>query len=126
MATTGKRVFEEFIVDTKQVSQIKQAKSKIERMHEVKITLKEVVKHESKQWIKVEGDVRDRMNARVIKLKSQITQDRLAHTIEIYLNAVAARPSIRGQGASTLQANCPHIWFESVTHGIMSGTVHLR
>lgn len=64
MASVGKRQFEEFIVDTNQVSQITQAKSKIERMHEVKITLKEVVKHESKQWIKVEGDVGDRMNAR--------------------------------------------------------------
>ena len=68
MASGGNTLYEEFIVDTKQVSEITRAKSKIERMHEVKIKLNEVAKldsKESKQWIRVEGDIRDRMNARV-------------------------------------------------------------
>ena len=69
MATGGRGLFEEFIVDTEQVSQITRAKLKIERMHEVSIKLNEVAKldsKESKQWIRVEGDVGDRKNARVM------------------------------------------------------------
>lgn len=67
MASGSRGLFEEFIVDTEQVSQITRAKSKIERMHEVRIKLKEEAKLDasSKRWIRVEGDVRDRMNARV-------------------------------------------------------------
>jgi hypothetical protein len=42
MATGGRGLFEEFIVDTEQVSQITRAKLKIERMHEVSIKLNEV------------------------------------------------------------------------------------
>ncbi|CAG2256112.1 MCPIP [Mytilus edulis] len=66
MASGSRGLFEEFIVDTEQVSQITRAKSKIERMHEVRIKLKEEAKLDasSKRWIRVEGDVRDRMNAR--------------------------------------------------------------
>ena len=73
MATGGKGImFEEFIVDTKQVSEITRAKSKIQRMHEVKIVLKEVAKKESKQWIRVVGEMRDRMNARVWFIQTKL------------------------------------------------------
>ncbi|CAC5417693.1 ZC3H12 [Mytilus coruscus] len=66
MASGSRGLFEEFIVDMEQISQITRAKSKIERMHEVRIKLNEMAKLDasSKRWIRVEGDVRDRMNAR--------------------------------------------------------------
>ena len=76
MATVGRGLFEEFIVDTEQVSQITRAKLKIERMHEVSIKLNEVAKldsKESKQWIRVEGDVGDRKNARVMSESILVT-----------------------------------------------------